>query len=414
VPTCERDHCATSHADGSASGKRHCDATDHNAIDRIDEAASNASAAKASEPAAATGALAPPRAPAAIHRRPSTRATRSPVIHAASTAITSRNSITAAADAGKYRATSASVNPRIASTASGGGFEGPTTSATSTTDSENATTAKMGSRTWQYTCGAIAFIHADAREYPSERAIAMCASTRTCASAPTIISTRYGTSLTRSATISAMPRGSPTVATSGGTSNPVAHGESSRTIQPEGATTNARPMASAECGVARMGVTAALARRIHGRPCAHAQNEKAIAAAAIGVDDAREQGNRKRRREPGRRDQLAPGREREAVAADCGQVAERRQQGPGEARDDRQQEDGHGDDRRGPEMRQLVYRFSQSAAMRVVQDACGSSSEAPSSALVGSAGDFGNSSNDFRSAGDSFARSSTVKLPVCR
>src|SRR6187397_100955 len=77
---------------------------------------------------------------------------------------------------------------------------------------------------------------------------------------------------------SAVPDACPTVATSGGTSKPVSHGESARTIQPDGAITNARPIAKAECGVARIGASHAAARGPHARPAAHAQNPNASRA----------------------------------------------------------------------------------------------------------------------------------------
>ena len=77
-----------------------------------------------------------------------------------------------------------------------------------------------------------------------------------------------------------MPKGSPTVATSGGSAQPVSQGESARAIHPEGAITNAMPIASAECGVARTGASHAPARRNHGRSCAHAQKPNASATEA--------------------------------------------------------------------------------------------------------------------------------------
>ena len=108
-----------------------------------------------------------------------------------------------------------------------------------------------------------------------------CSCERTCASAAVVISTRYGTSLTTSPSTSAAPDEWPTVATSGGTSKPVSHGETMRTIHPDGAITNARPIANAECGVARIGASQAAARGPHARPAAHAQKPNASRAEQI-------------------------------------------------------------------------------------------------------------------------------------
>ena len=60
---------------------------------------------------------------------------------AAMLASTSASNKVAAAAAWKYRPVSGSLNQRTASTARLGGLPGPSTRATSTTDSENASTA---------------------------------------------------------------------------------------------------------------------------------------------------------------------------------------------------------------------------------------------------------------------------------
>jgi hypothetical protein len=68
-------------------------------------------------------------------------------------AATSTSSRVAAAAAGKTQRVSGSANQRTASTARVGGLPGPRIKATSTTDSENASTAKSGSRIWGSTWG---------------------------------------------------------------------------------------------------------------------------------------------------------------------------------------------------------------------------------------------------------------------
>ena len=72
-------------------------------------------------------------------------------------------------------------------------------------------------------------------------------------------------------TIRASPKGSPTVAMSGGVVHPVSHGETSRAIQPLGAATKAKPMAIAAWGEARIGASIASARRKPTLPCTTAQ-----------------------------------------------------------------------------------------------------------------------------------------------
>ena len=54
-----------------------------------------------------------------------------------------------------------------------------------------------------------------------------------------------------------------------------------RAIHPDGAITNARPIANAECGVARIGASQAAARGPHARPAAHAQKPNASRAETI-------------------------------------------------------------------------------------------------------------------------------------
>ena len=68
-------------------------------------------------------------------------------------AATMTSSSTAAAEAGNTRCKSGSANQRTASTASVGGLPGPRIIDTSTTDSENASTAKIGRRICGYTNG---------------------------------------------------------------------------------------------------------------------------------------------------------------------------------------------------------------------------------------------------------------------
>ena len=144
--------------------------------------------------------------------------------------------------------------------------------------------------------------------------------------------------------------------------------------------TNARPIASAECGVARTGATTAPARRIHRAamgPCAKAEGDR-------GCRDrcrhAREQRDGERRCEPRLRDKRAPGVERQRVSAERRQVAERGQQRADEAGGNRREEGGDGQHRRRaqparrPGSAHFVYRFSQASAMRVIHDGCGSSS----------------------------------------
>ena len=90
-----------------------------------------------------------------------------------------------------------------------------------------------------------------------------------------------------------MPRGSPTVATSGGSVQPVSHGEIARTIHPDGAIRNARPIASAECGVARIGASQR-ADAPHPRPAVRParRTRRRAPAPATRVDDAGEQRDR--------------------------------------------------------------------------------------------------------------------------
>ena len=81
-----------------------------------------------------------------------------------------------------------------------------------------------------------------------------------------IISTRYGVSFNTRHSTSGQPERCPTVETSGGSDQPVNHGESARAIHPEGAIRNATPIAIAACGVARIGATTAPARFDQARP----------------------------------------------------------------------------------------------------------------------------------------------------
>lgn len=67
------------------------------------------------------------------------------------------------------------------------------------------------------------------------------------------ISSKKGVSLKTSSAISPSPQGSRMVCQSGGRSNPVSAGETSRSSQPEGASKKAKPMAKATWGMASMG-----------------------------------------------------------------------------------------------------------------------------------------------------------------
>jgi hypothetical protein len=108
--------------------------------------------------------------------------------------------------------------------------------------------------------------------------------------APSVISTRYGTSFSSSASTSGQPEGWPTVATSGGTAQPLKPGDTARASQPEGRIRNANPIASAECGIASIGAIQAPSRRADGRWCTKAtissasSADKAVAAQPVPSD----------------------------------------------------------------------------------------------------------------------------------
>jgi hypothetical protein len=158
---------------------------------------------------------------------------------------------------------------------------------------------------------------------------------------------------------SAAPLGCPTVDTSGGTSKPVSQGESARTIQPDGAITNARPIANAECGVARIGASHAAARGPHARPAAHAQNPNARNADSSVAAKPVTSVSRTLDAKPGLGDELAPRIERERVPADRGKVTERGGERADEPGRDRQRERRDGERRReteqpGPRPRYFV------------------------------------------------------------
>ena len=67
------------------------------------------------------------------------------------------------------------------------------------------------------------------------------------------------------------------MATSGGSVQPVSHGDSARAIHPDGAIRNATPIAIAACGVASTGANHVPARRAMALPCATAQKPTASA-----------------------------------------------------------------------------------------------------------------------------------------
>src|SRR5438067_7470513 len=99
--------------------------------------------------------------------------------------------------------------------------------------------------------------------------------TGTCCNAPAIINTRYGVSLMARQTTSGQPERWPIVVVSGGSGQPVNHGEIARAIQPDGAMRNTTPIAIAACGIASTGATKRPRRRAHERPCATPQKATA-------------------------------------------------------------------------------------------------------------------------------------------
>jgi hypothetical protein len=162
ISAIRRDQLSNANALGHADGKRHCAATDQIAMPAI---AATATAPSTATPAAASdenvdSVLA--RRPASTIRRPARAITRSSATHAPIDAATMTSCSDAAAAAGNHRRRSGSPNQRTASTASVGGLPGPRISATSTTDSEYASTARNGRRTCGHTCGSTTRTHASA------------------------------------------------------------------------------------------------------------------------------------------------------------------------------------------------------------------------------------------------------------
>ena len=125
------------------------------------------------------------------------------------------------------------------------------------------------------------------------RAAASMAGARTCCRALATISSKNGTSFTTSTSTSGQPEGWPTVATSGGTVQPVHQGDTQRTSQPEGSSKNAMPIASAACGMASSGASSAPRRRWPARWCrapataSASSTDKTVAAQPVSSVDCR-------------------------------------------------------------------------------------------------------------------------------
>ena len=160
-------------------------------------------------------------------------------------------------------------------------------------------------------------------------------SARTWPSAPKVIRTRNGVSFRTRPKASASPSGSCTSGTSGGVCQPVGQGAITRTSQPDGAIRNARPTASARCGTASSGTMARRMRVSAAVPWPAANTSRVSDERDGGREEAGRERDPDRRGQAGRGEQMTPGLEREALAAEHRQVAEGRQERAEEPEDDR-------------------------------------------------------------------------------
>ena len=260
-------HCATQTAPlqawGNPAGNRQTDVNDHTA-NTVSAAPLSPAHTTSNAPEAASAARpSPPRAPRRMIQRPAEAATRSAANRPRmQTPITPASSV-APAEAANHRARSGSEYQRSTCTARVGGLAGPSISDTSTTDSENVSTASTGSLTWGQIRGSTASTQARQGPYLSAPAARPESPASDCASAASNMSNRYGVSFSQRPSTSAKPQGSCTNAMSGGVRHPVSHGETPRAAHPLGAARNANPIASAECGVANTGGIQARIARSH-------------------------------------------------------------------------------------------------------------------------------------------------------